>query len=78
MPIHRPVRMFPAEVAEEVTNQARYVDISFLPVFGSISTLVRFNVGLARHFGLIQEPVLAVVLLALQPSEVVQVTSLMS
>jgi len=51
---NRPVRMFPAEVAEEVTNQAR------------------FNVELARHFGLTQEGVLAVVLLALQPSEVVQ------
>ena len=34
--------------------------------------------GLARHFGLTQEGVLAVVLLALQPSEVVQVTSVMS
>ena len=31
--------------------------------------------ALARHFGLTQEGVLAVVLLALQPSEVVQVTS---
>ena len=34
--------------------------------------------GLARHFGLTQEGVLAVVLLALQPSGVVQVTSVMS
>ena len=34
--------------------------------------------GLARHFGLTQEGVLAVVLLALHPSEVVQVTSVMS
>ena len=33
---------------------------------------------LARHFGLTQEGVLAVVLLALQPSEVVQVTSVKS
>merc|ERR1719500_433047 len=51
---NRPVRMFPAEVPQEVTDQTR------------------FNVGLARHFGLTQEGVLAVVLLALQPSEVVQ------
>ena len=69
--------MFPAEVAEEVTNQARYVVINFVQ-FLSPFQLIRFNVGLARHFGLTQEPVLAVVLLALQPSEVVQVTSLMS
>ena len=33
---------------------------------------------LARYFGLTEEGVLAVVLLALQPSEVVQVTTVMS
>ena len=74
-PINRPVRMFPAEVPQEVTDQARSVAINCLHL---ADFNCRFNVGLARHFGLTQEGVLAVVLLALQPSEVVQVTSVMS
>ena len=33
-PIHRPVRMFPAEVPQEVTDQARSVAISCLQLRG--------------------------------------------
>ena len=68
--------MFPAEVPQEVTNQARSVAMHHFLHLTDFNC--RFNVVLARHFGLTQEGVLAVVLLALQPSEVVQVTSVTS